>query len=127
MHLTEATTWGISWVTPWTLGCSAPPLRFHVTDSNREFICVARGLLFKGSILAYDSATNGAEWISVRGTINDLSPVKDASTQELSNINVPDSPKDAPRIDHFGEHWQECIAEAPAEAFHAGIVPNEGE
>ena len=32
-----------------------------------------------------------------------------------------------PRIDRFGEHWQERIAEAPAEAFCTGIALHEGE
>ena len=40
--------------------------------------------------------------------------------------SIPDSPENVPLIDHFGEHQQECIAEAPAEAFHAGINPCEG-
>ena len=53
--------------------------------------------------------------------------MEDASAWELSNITIPDSPKDAPRIDHFGECQQEHIAEAPAEAFHTGIIPREGE
>ena len=44
-----------------------------------------------------------------------------------SKITIPDSPEDTPRIDHFGEHWQECIAKAPAQVFHAGIVLCEGE
>ena len=108
-------------------GTLPPPLRFHITDPNGEFICVVQGLLFKGSILAYDLATNSAEWISVRGTVNDLSPVEDASAWELSNITIPDPPEDAPQIDHFGEHWQEHIAEAHAKAFHIGIVPCKGE
>ena len=86
-----------------------------------------QGLLFEGSILTYDPATNDAEWISVRGTVNDLSPMQDASTRELSNITIPDSPKDVPQIDCFGEHQQECVAEAPAKAFCVGIVPHEWE
>ena len=53
--------------------------------------------------------------------------MEDASTQELSNITIPDSPKDVPQIDRFGEHWQECIAEAPAEGFCTGIILHEGE
>ena len=56
-----------------------------------------------------------------------MSPAEDASTWELSNITIPDSLEDAPRINHFGEHWQERIAEAPDEVFHAGIVSREGE
>ena len=86
-----------------------------------------QGLLLEGSILTYNPATNGAEWISVRGTVNDLSPVDYASARELSNITIPDSPEDAPRIDCFEGHWQECIAEALTKAFHTGIVPHKGE
>ena len=63
----------------------------------------------------------------MRGTVNDLSPTEDASAWELSNITVPDSLKDASQIDCFGEHQQEHIVEAPAEVFHAGIVPHKGE
>ena len=83
--------------------------------------------MFEGSILTYNPATNGAEWISVRGTVNDLSPAEDASTQELSNITIPDSSEDAPQIDHFEEHWQESITEAPVKGFHTDIDPHEGE
>ena len=53
--------------------------------------------------------------------------MEDASTQELRNIIIPDSPKDIPQIDSFGEHQQEFIAEAPVKAFHAGIDPCKGE
>ena len=82
-----------------------PPLRFHITNPNGEFLCVARGLLFEGSVLTYDPATNGAEWIPVRGTVNDLSPMEDGCALELSNITIPDFPEDAPLIDHFRQHW----------------------
>ena len=88
---------------------------------------MAQGLLFEGSGLTYDPATNGAEWILVRGTVNDLSPVEDASAWELSNITIPDSPEDIPQIDCFGEHQQEHIVEASAEAFHVCIVLRKGE
>ena len=54
-------------------------------------------------------------------------PMKDASAQELRNITILDSPMDAPRTDCFGEHRQEHIVEAPAEAFYTGIAPHEGE
>ena len=53
--------------------------------------------------------------------------MEDASTRELSNITIPDSHQDAPRIDCFVEHWQERITEAPAEAFCVGIIPHKGE
>ena len=77
-------------------------------------------------VLADDPATNGTEWIPVRRTVNDLSPMSDATAQELNNITVPDSPEDEPQIDHFGEQQQECVAKAPAEMFHAGISLREG-
>ena len=63
----------------------------------------------------------------MRGTVNDLYPMEDASAQELSNITIPDSPEDVPQIDRFGESQQEHIAEVPAEAFHIGNVPHKGE
>ena len=53
--------------------------------------------------------------------------MEDASTQELSNIIIPDTPEDTPQIDCFGKHWQECIVEPSAEVFHTGIVPHKGE
>ena len=53
--------------------------------------------------------------------------MEDASARGLSNTTIPDSPENASQIDCFGEHQQELIAEGPAEAFHAGINPHEGE
>ena len=41
------------------LGSTPPPLQFCISDLNSEFICVAWGLLFEGSVLAYDPTTNG--------------------------------------------------------------------
>ena len=43
------------------------------------------------------------------------------------SMSIPDSPEDAPQIDHFGQHRQESTTKAPAKAFHAGIVPCNGE
>ena len=99
------------------LGSCLPPLWFHVTGPNGEFICVAQGLLFEGSVLAYDPASNGAEWVLMRGTASDLSPAEDASAQELSNITIPDAPEDVWRLDHFRECQEGCDVEAPAKAF----------
>ena len=85
------------------LGQMLPSLRFCVSEPDIEFICMAWGVLFEGSVLAYDPTTNGAEWIPVQGSASNLSPVEEASTQELSNI-VPHDPSKVPqRMDHFGE------------------------
>ena len=75
------------------LGGALPPLRFRMTEPSSKFVGVAHGLLFEGNILAYDPASNGMEWVPVRETVNDLSPVEDSSAQELSNITLPDSPR----------------------------------
>ena len=103
------------------LGGAMSPLRFHITESSSEFVGVVRGLLFKGNVLAYDLASNGAEWILVWGTINNLSPAEDSSAWELSNITLPDSPKDIPQMDQFWECCQGPVPVPPAVAFHAGL------
>ena len=54
-------------------------------------------------------------------------PTEDASAQKLSNITIPDSPEDMPRIDHFGDHQWEYTAKAPAGLFHAGITLHDEE
>ena len=104
------------------LGGALLPLRFHVTEPSGKFVGVACGLLFEGNILTYDPASNGMEWVLVQGTVNKLSPVEDASAQELSNITLPDSPKDIPWMDQFGEHHQEPAPVPPAAALHAGAA-----
>ena len=47
------------------LGGALPPLWFHITEPSGEFVGVAQGLLFKGNVLTYYPASNGAEWIPV--------------------------------------------------------------
>ena len=70
----------------------------------------------------YNPAANGAKWIPMRGTTSDLSPAEDVSAQELSNITIPDPPDDMRKLDHFGECWEGCEAEAPAETFCTGAA-----
>ena len=52
------------------------------------------------------------------GTVTNLSPVEEASAQELSNIVIQDPPEDVPMMDHFREGREECSAEAPTDTFH---------
>ena len=99
------------------LGSALPSLQFHVSGPNGEFICIAWGLLFEGSVLTYDPTTNGAEWVPMQGTTSNLSSVEEASTQELSNIVIQDPPEDAPRIDSFRECREKHSAEAPTDTF----------
>ena len=50
------------------LGWALPSLCFCVSELNGEFICMAWGLLFEESMLAYDPTTNGAKWIPMWGS-----------------------------------------------------------
>ena len=99
------------------LGSALPPLWFCISGPNGEFICIAWGLLFKGSMLTYDPATNEAKWVPMQGTTSDLLLVEEASAQELSNIVIQDPPEDAPRMDCFRECREEHGAETPTDTF----------
>ena len=87
-------------------------------------MCVARGLLFEGNVLAYDLTSNEAKWVPVRGMAEDLSRAEEASTRELSYMVPLDSAKEAQRLDRFRElrsesggesGMEECPAETPHE------------
>ena len=62
-------------------------------------MCMAMGLLFEGNTLAYDSASNEAEWVPMWGMAEDLSQAEEASTRELSNMVPLDSTEEAQRLD----------------------------
>ena len=62
------------------LGWMLPSLQSSVSQQHREFVCMVHGLLFEGSVLAYNPAINGAECIPVRGSASDLLLVEEAST-----------------------------------------------
>ena len=70
-------------------------------------------------MLAYDPATNGAEWIPVWGSASSLSPVEEASARELNNIIPHDPAEVTQRMDHFGEQRGEGgMEEHAAETLH---------
>ena len=70
-----------------------PSMRFCVSQPNGDFVCMARGLLFEGNVLAYDPASNEVEWVPMQGSAEDLSQAEEASTRELSNMVLLDSAK----------------------------------
>ena len=72
-----------------------PTAWFCISQPTGEFVCMARGLLFEGSILASDPTSNEAEWIPVWGTAEDLSQAEEASARELSNMVLLDSADEA--------------------------------
>ena len=89
------------------LGPVLPSMWFCVSQPDRQFVCVARGLLFEGSMLAYDPTSKEAEWIPVWGMAGDLSQPEEASTRELSNMVPHDSTEGVQRLDRFGEQRSE--------------------
>ena len=66
-----------------------------------------RGLLFEGHLLTYNPKYHVTKWVPVCGMAGDLSPVKDSSAQELSNIMLLDMPEDVPQMEQFGEQCME--------------------
>ena len=73
-------------------------------------------MLFEGHLLAYNPTYNVAEWVTVRGTVADLSPAEDSLAQELSNITLLEVPDDVPRMEQFSE-W--CMRPTPVAVPHA--------
>ena len=73
----------------------------------------------------YDPTSNGAEWIPVWGTVNDLLPMEDSSAWELNNITLLDSPEDILQMDQFGGVLQGACTCAPSVASCAGAAPHD--
>ena len=106
------------------LGSVLPSMQFHISQPNGDFVCMVRGLLFEGNVLAYDRISNEAEWVPVQGMAEDLSQAEEASTRELSTMVPLYSTKEAQRLDQLGEQRSEsggesdakkCPTEAPCE------------
>ena len=85
------------------LGSTMPPMQFRISHPSRAFICFARGLVFEGSVLAYDPTTNQAEWIPVRVMAPDLSLAEERSALALCNLVLRDEDEAEEMMDKFGE------------------------
>ena len=85
------------------LGPVLPSMWFCIIQPDRPFVCIAWGLLFEGSMLVYDPASNEAEWIPVWGTASNLSQAEEAFTRELSKMVPYNTIEGAWRLDRFGE------------------------
>ena len=55
------------------LGTVMPAMEFRVTDKEGAYLCAAWGLIFEGSILAYNATRDEAEWVPAHRVANDLS------------------------------------------------------
>ena len=93
------------------LGPLLPSTWLCISQPGGQFICVALGLLFEGSMLAYNPVSNEVEWIPVQGMVSDLSQVGKTSARELSNMVPHDSDKGVRRLDWVGEQRSESGAE----------------
>ena len=83
--LTEAELYGYCCGQVVDLGPVKPMAQFHVTEEGGAYLCIARALVFEGSVLAYNPAMNKTEWVPVRGLANDLTWARERSAVTLAN------------------------------------------
>ena len=101
--LTEAELYDYCCTQAVDLGPMMLVAHFWVTDEGGAYLCIARALMFEGSVLAYNPAMNEAEWIPVRGFTNDLTWAEERSAMTLVNY-VPHIPAEAACITMLGAH-----------------------
>ena len=101
--LTEAELYGYCCGQAVDLSPMMPAAQFQVTDEGEAYLCIVRALVFEGSVLAYNPATNEAEWVPVHGLTNDLTWAKERSAMALGNY-VPCIPVEVARIARLGAH-----------------------
>ena len=66
--------------------------QFRITDEAGTYLCIAKALVFEGSVLAYNPAKNKAEWVPAHGLTNDLTWAEERSAVALANyvLCIPD-------------------------------------
>ena len=85
------------------LGPVMPVAQFWVVEEEGAYLCIARALVFKGSVLEYNPTMNKAEWVPVHGLANDLTWAEERSTVALVNY-VPCVPAKVAQIARLGAH-----------------------
>ena len=85
------------------LGTVMPATEFRVTDEEGTYLCAVRGLVFEGSVLAYDPTWDEAEWVPAHGVANNLSWAEERMVVTLVNF-VPRTGQEADRIAELGTH-----------------------
>ena len=76
-----------------------PSMQFCITQPNGGFVCLAKGLLFEGNVLAYDPTSNEEDLVPMPDMADDLSQAQDTSVRELSNMVPLDSTEEAQRLE----------------------------
>ena len=85
------------------LGAVMLVMEFRVTDEEGSYLCVAWGLIFEGSVLAYNVARDKMEWVPTHGVTNDLSWVEERMAVALANF-VPCVPQEVDLVAELGAH-----------------------
>ena len=85
------------------LGAVMLAMEFRVTNEEGAYLCAAWGLIFEGSILAYNPAWDKVEWVPTCGVTNDLSWVEERMVVMLVNF-VPCIPQEADCIMELEAH-----------------------
>ena len=81
------------------LSAVMPVIEFRVTNEEGSYLCVVWGLIFEGSVLAYNATRDEVEWVPTRGVTNDLSWAEERMAVTLENFmaHVPQE------VDHVTE------------------------
>ena len=99
--LTEAELYGYCHGQAVDLGPVMLAAQFWLMDEGGIYLCIARALMFEGSVLAYNPAKNEAEWVPVHGLANDLTWAEERSAVALANY-VLCIPEEVARIAILG-------------------------
>ena len=123
--LTEAEQYSYHHSQTVDLGSVMLAMQFRVTDEVGTYLCVARALVFKGSILAYNTARDEEELVPVHGLTNDLTWMEERSAMALVNY-VPHISQEVAQIARLGAcqlvSWpaNSCISEEEDKEEEAG-------
>ena len=99
--LTEAELYGYCCSQTVDLSPMMLAAQFWVTEEGVAYLCVARAMVFKGSVLAYNPTMNEVEWVPVCGLTNDLTWAEERSTMALANY-VPHASAESAQIARLG-------------------------
>ena len=98
---TEVEQYGYCHRNTMDLGTVMLVTEFRVTDEEGAYLCVTQGLIFEGSVLAYNAARDEAEWVPTCGVTNDLSWAEERTAVALANF-VPRVPQEVDCVTERG-------------------------
>ena len=102
---TEVEQYGYHHGNAMDLGTVMPVMEFRVTNKEGAYLCVVWGLIFKGSVLAYNAARDEVEWVPTHGITNNLSWAEERMAVTLANF-VSHIPQE---VDHVIELRVHCL------------------